>query len=458
MKKSLFLFAVAALMLMVASCVKPIPTPDPNNNGNKPDVPELFDITVQLAYNTVDFEMAGVAIDLADEAGLASYQAMTDASGAVSFKVPAGTYTASANYKTADDGKRISFNGSNTSIKVSSIGHSRFYINLNKVESQQIIIKELYSTGCPNSAQGANVQYFHDAYIILYNNSDLEADASDIVFTIAAPYNSYGNQVAKYYVMDELLYEHADWVPSISAIVWFSSQVTIPPYSQIVIAIFGAIDHTQTVKEAVDLSDASYYAMAPSLVPQWTHNKYSAPSENIPTSHYLGGIQFTQGNAWAISNNSPGFYIGKMPKEQAQALGEDAASFDHTLGSSAAFNVVKFPKANIVDAVDVWSAPNLSTSKARFPSDINTGYVALTNGLGYGVYRNVDKEATEALAENTGKLVYGYTGGTEDVEGSTDPSGIDAEASIAAGAHIIYSDTNNTAKDFHVRKLRSLKK
>ena len=94
----------------------------------------------------------------------------------------------------------------------------------------------------------------------------------------------------------------------------------------------------------------------------------------------------------------------------------------------------------------------------RFTPELNTGYVALTNKMGYSIYRNVDKEATEALAENSGKLVYGYTGGTEDVNGSTDPSGIDAEASIAAGAHIIYSQTNDSGKDFHQRKTASLKK
>ncbi|MBP5626521.1 MAG: DUF4876 domain-containing protein, partial [Bacteroidales bacterium] len=116
------------------------------------------------------------------------------------------------------------------------------------------------------------------------------------------------------------------------------------------------------------------------------------------------------------------------------------------------------PKANVVDAVEVFRASALAASKVRFSADINTGYVAATNNLGYSVYRNVDKEATEALEENAGKLVYNYAGGTADVEGSTDPSGIDAEASIAAGAHIIYSDTNDSSKDFHQRKVASLKK
>lgn len=49
--------------------------------------------------------------------------------------------------------------------------------------------------------------------------------------------------------------------------------------------------------------------------------------------------------------------------------------------------------------------------------------------------------------------------GTTDYKGaqSTDPSGIDAEASIRNGAHIVYSDTNNSSNDFHQRAKASLK-
>jgi hypothetical protein len=44
------------------------------------------------------------------------------------------------------------------------------------------------------------------------------------------------------------------------------------------------------------------------------------------------------------------------------------------------------------------------------------------------------------------------------VDDSTDPSGIDAEASIQKGAHIIYQNTNNATNDFHERQLCSLRK
>ena len=72
------------------------------------------------------------------------------------------------------------------------------------------------------------------------------------------------------------------------------------------------------------------------------------------------------------------------------------------------------------------------------------------------IYRNVDKEATEAIEGNAAKLVYNYAGGTTDVEGTTDPSGIDAEKSITNGAKIVYLDSNNSSNDFHMRKYASL--
>ena len=190
MKKAILFFAAAAFI--VASCVKPIPTPEPDDNGNTtpsgPDTPELYDITVQLQNDGANFAVEGINVSIADDAGIASYEATTNASGAVTFKLPKGTYSASATYKVAADGQRLTFNGANNAIYVSKYGDTSFNINLNKVVSQQIIIKEVYTTGCNNSA--ANNKYYDDAYIILYNNSEEEADASSIIFSGMGPPSS----------------------------------------------------------------------------------------------------------------------------------------------------------------------------------------------------------------------------------------------------------------------------
>jgi len=164
------------------------------------------------------------------------------------------------------------------------------------------------------------------------------------------------------------------------------------------------------------------------------------------------------GNAWLFSNSAPALFIGHMGKAEAEALAQNTEAYDYTQGTGASNQAVKFPQAKVIGCVDVFSAANVSTSKLRFPASLNTGSVTITGKLGYTVYRNVDKASTEALPENEGKLVYNYAMGTADAGGSTDPSDIDAEASIANGAHIVYLQTNSSAGDFHQRKQSSLKK
>ena len=435
--KKYFVLILAAVLGLV-SCEKPL---------------QLVDVKFQLAYDGEALALAEAPVEVKSAAGSATYHFLTGSDGSAIIKLPVGIYTASVNFKTTTDGVHAAYNGANTNVVVSEAGQNEFRIDLQLVQNAQIIIKELYFGGCLNPESGSG--YSDDAYVILYNNSEEEADASNIVFTFAAPYN--GNVSNKYYTDGKLLYENEDWIPAYVAIWWFQAPVKIPAYSQIVVAVFGGIDHTQTVSTSVDLSNADYYWMSNSGISAYTAGKYSH-SEQIKPAHHLTTVPISQGTAWALSNNSPAFYIGRMPSAEAKALSENVDAFDHTLGNVPAFNVVKFPKANVVDAVEAWKAADVAKSQVRFPADVNTGYVAITNNLGYSAYRNVDKEATEALEENAGKLVYNYAGGTADVEGTTDPSGIDAEASIANGAHIIYSETNDTAKDFHQRKVASLKK
>lgn len=439
MKKYLLLIVAATAAMAVVSC--------------DPKTPKAVDITVQLMYDGAVFAQPGIVVTLADAAGTASYEAETNASGAVSYTVPIGTYTASATWKTAEDGVRTVYNGSNPAVLVADATTVSFKLDLQKVESQQIIIKEFYSTGCPKTPTGT---YSDDAYFILYNNSDLEADASDLVFSILTPSNAHATN--KY--LDEsgnLSYEKADWIPANSAIWWFNSPVTIPAYSQIVVACFGAIDHTATVPASVNLSDPAYYWLSNTEISNiYKATKYNV-SENIPTSHYLSCTPFGQGTAWLLSNNSPSFFVGRMSRAEAKAMSENSDAFDHTGGTGAVFNAAKFPKSKVVDCIEIYQAASVAKSHVRFSADVNTGAVVIATNQGYTAYRNVDKEATEALPENAGKIVYGYKGGTEDVEGTTDPSGIDAEASLKNGAHIIYSDTNDCSKDFHTRKVSSLK-
>lgn len=438
MKRFVSIFSAIAALAMIAACEPKIVT---------------VDIQVQLMFEGAPFAQEGIPVVLADDSGVISYEVETDAAGISTFTVLPGSYIASATYKVAVDGKRVAYNGSNNAILVAAPVEEPFKLELAKVESRQLVIKELYFGGCPkNEGTGA---YSNDGYVIIYNNSDLEADATDLVFSFMPPYN--GHATNKYIKEDgSRVYDNENWIPAAGAIWSFTSAVTIPAYSQVVVALFGAIDHTATATASVNLANPEYFWMSNSNVPQYSNAKY-AVSELVPVEHYLTCYPINSGNAWVLSNSSPAFFIGNMSKAENERLSNDTANFDLTGGTNSVGWAAKFPKASVISAVEVFSAANIDKSNARFTSDINTGYVAITNQKGYTVYRNVDKEATEALPENEGLLVYNYAGGTDDINGTTDPSGIDAEASIANGAHIIYSQTNDSGKDFHQRKVASLK-
>lgn len=415
-----------------------------------------IEVAIQLVCDAIPFEVEGVTVTLTDATGI-GYEAQTDAAGVACFMVLPGQYTAAALHKEVVDGERIAYNGSNTNILVANGIVDPYQVVLNKVVSQQIIIKEFYHAGCMSDDGAAS--YGAGQYVILYNNSSDPADASNIVFAYSMPYQAQSTNA--YYQEDgSLLYENLDWIPAGSALWWFENPVTIEPYSQIVVVFKQAIDHSQTAAAAPDLSKPEYYWMSNKDIPAYQMGNTYQVSENIPTSHYLTGHAFAlTPMGWALDGSCPAFFIGRMDSATALAMCQDTDGLDKTLGASV-FYSLKFPKSAFVDGIEVWPAGNEDKCHNRFSADVNSGHISFTQNLGYTAYRNVDKAATEALPENEGKLVYGYTGGTgseADDNLSTDPSGIDAEASIKNGAHIIYSETNNTALDFHQRRISSLK-
>lgn len=429
MKKTLTFLAALAVLMGAASCQKEDP---------------ILDVQVKLALDGAAFAKADVAVTLKDAAGVASFDARTDAAGIAKFQVKAGAYTADASFKDASAGVMYTYTGQ-VNAMVAQGAENIFTLTLNRVETKQIIIKELYNTGCP-AAGGKS--FANDAYVTLYNNSDVEADASNLVFGVLQPGNAQANN--KFYADggEVLLYENAGWIPAYSAIWFFKGETKIAPYSSLTVAIFGAVDHTATYPESVDLSDPSYYVMAKEGVSQITNSKYQI-SDNIPAANYLSAYMFNRGNAWVLSTTSPAFFIATMENSALKALLEDTDSFDRTCGNDDIGWAPKFPVANIVDAVEVWAADQVDKSKLRFPASVNVGRVEITSKLGHTAYRNVDKEATEAIAENKGLLVTGY---------AADPSGIDAEASAAKGAKIVFKKTNNSGNDFHEREKQAIKK
>ena len=411
---------------------------------------------VTLTLDSEAYAVADITISLRDLNGSAVYESVTDISGTAEFNVLPGFYEATASFKTAENGTVYVYNGVNSNVTVVKDQSNTFFLELTQSESNQIVIKEFYIGGCTYSITNEDGStgtktFQNDAYVILYNNSDQPADASSICFAGINPANSYATN--NYLNGGKLVYEAEGWLPAGQAIWWFDTNVTIAPWSQIVVAIKGAVDHTATYPESVDLSKADYVMYDPESGFN-SATVYPAPSASIPQSNYLQAAPYSKGNAWTISVISPAFVIFR--NDNPLALSQDTANYDYISGTN--FPCVKVGVDSVVDGLEVFAIGKGDKNNKRLTSGIDAGYVNFSNKLGYTLYRNVDQEATEAIEGNKEKLVYSYTGGTETLEdGSTDPSGIDAEASIKKGAIIVYQDTNNSSKDFHQRKVASLK-
>lgn len=404
------------------------------------------DVTITLMYENEVFAEDGITVTLTATDNSASYQAET-AAGVATFSVLPGLYNATATVHTV----QTVYNGT-VAVTVSAAADNSYDLELTASEASQLLIKELYIGGCQKDDGSGTFMY--DKYVILYNNGATELNISDVGLAFLDPFNS--NSTNKYMVDGVLSYASQGWLPAGYAIWWFTSDdVILQPYSQVVIVIEGAIDNTVTYSNSVDLSDGSYYACYDPEAGFTNASRYPNPSANIPTSHYLNTFLYGKGNAWAISNTSPAFFI--LEYADIEAFSKNEANYDYT----STMPNVKVPNEWVVDGIEVYRAGEEAKNAKRFTPDIDAGYVYHTTKFGYTLYRNVDKAATEALPENEGKLVYNYADGTVGIDetyGTTDPSGIDAEASMANGAHIIYMDTNNSTNDFHQRRASSLKK
>ncbi|MDD2594783.1 MAG: DUF4876 domain-containing protein [Bacteroidales bacterium] len=447
MKKLLTILFCALVALTLCSC-------------HKDDPYKTYNVTVSLEYpvGSEFTAVAGVTVTAKNTTNEMEYSSVTDANGTAVLAVVAGMYDISAFETRASAGTAVSFNGIKSGVTVTKDWEKNpLPVNVTMIESEakQIIIKEVYIGGCPKNDGSGSFAY--DKYMVLYNNSPIDADLKNLCIAIPLPYNSSGTN--NDYVNGVLSYESQHKVPAGHGYWSFGTNAPIlKPYSQVVVVIAGAIDNTQTYVNSVDLSDASYY---PCYDPESGYNNtswYPVPSEKIPTSQYLKAYKYGSGNGWTTSVASPAFFIFITPDGVTpQSFFEDTSN-ENLYNNLAVMKRKWVPTDWVIDAVEGFKIGATNNQK-RLIAEVDAGNIPFINNKGYSIYRNIDKAATEAYPGNTGKLVSGYSLGTSDVEGgTTDPSGLDAEASIKNGAVIIFMDTNNSTNDYHMRKQAALRK
>ena len=412
----------------------------------------LGEVTIQLTG--INDDLSGLDVQLRNISTGSIFIEQTNAQGIATFSVVPGLYEASTSQtRTGTGNEYYSYNGTSGQIAIEKGRQASATIPMKRAVISRLAIKELYCGGCmPDEGNSA---FYYDKCIILYNNSAETINYDNLCFGMAAPANAQATN-NNYLANGRLNYEGEGYTPLWNGIWYFPSTLSIAPYSQIVVNIHGAIDNTQTISQSVNYAHPEYYCM---FDPESGYNNQRycpTPSEVIPTSHYLKAAVYGQGNAWPLSNSSPAIVLfqTKDVSPADYAINTDNFWYDGG-GNSVAKRCIKVPNVWIIDAIEVFSSDYATQCVKRLTADIDAGYVWMTNKKGHSIYRNVDQQATEQLQENEGKLVYDYALG---VDGSSDPSGIDAEASLKNGAHIIYKNSNNATNDFHQRQICSLRK
>ena len=430
MKKIFYLFYCLMAVFAFSAC------------SDDDDEPEISQVSVQLQYPEGVNPTAGVKVIMKNVSNGVPFEKVTNETGVAVFAVPEGLYEATVSDKRVVSGKVTVFNATDPNINVDGIT-TTFNLKLEKSNGGSVVIKELYFGGCPKD--DGSGQFAFDQYFILYNNSDVDIDLSNFAIAMVNPFNSQGGK-NKDYVDGVLSYAKDKKVPAGVATWYFTSPVSLAPGKQIVVSMTGAVDHSATYTQSVNLANSEYYCFY-DLDNFDMATYYPAPFEGIPTSHYMKCYKYGLGKAWPLSQMSPAFFIFEPQGTTLKSFIDDPSTVSNYGGNEKmARHMV--PEEWVVDGIEVFKEGE-TTNQKRLTNGVDAGYINFTNGLGYTIYRNVDKAATEAIAENKGKLVMGY---------NDDPSQIDAEASIKNGARIIYMDTNNSSIDMHVRKSQSLRK
>ena len=472
-KMVLWAALLCAAMPAMLSCKEDEKKPEEIKKVIEEEVEEevkVYDLALQLVYSdTSMLPYAGAPIELRNINGLEGiYQGATDSTGRCVLRVPVGLYEAVTSDVHEDSVYYYICNGINSQIVVEEVGAASFNIDVRVAKlngRNPLIIKEIYNGGVMKDDGSGNFQF--DKSLIIYNNGARPVSMANLCLGMLAAYNAEAITMNNMYSGGRLVFEDERFLPAQNGIWYFPDTLTVEPYSQVVVVVCGAIDNTQTCSNSVNYANRDYYVCydpdyvtpdvtLPSAV-SYNNTKYHpSPADVIPTSHYLKTVKYGQANAWPWSVVSPATILfqtkGMTPKEFA----ENTGNYWYIPGYAAGpvWRCVKVPYEWVLDGVEVWNAAKIASSQKRMPADIDAGYVPLTNQQGHVLYRNVDKAATEALPENAGKLVYGYALG---VGASSDPSGIDAEASMRNGAHIVFQDTNNSTNDFHERQRCSLR-
>lgn len=380
----------------------------------------LRTLDVQLIYpaDYADFLREGVEVRLADRNTSNVYTARTDASGTAAFRVAAGHYRLSSLDRASSE---VVFNGVVEQVDLVRSG-ADLTVELKAAKPGSILIKEVYSGGCPQDPP-ATGRYMYDQYVVLHNNSFDTYYLDGLCFTTVAPDNSNANSNPWTSTDGSGNLVFDDFAAAIESLWQFPGSgrdFPLEPGQDVVVA-FRGVDHTQTYSQSVNLNREECFVLYDqALYPGSTSNPTPAPGDRIDPARVLRNLKKTgRSNTYIMSLSSPAVAIFRAPDD----FDLDAYLSDDQQSTVQNGSVLysKIPWEWIIDGVDVCNRSAAQRLK-RLRTDVDSDFAAFSGtSLGHTVHRLPDEEAT-----------------------------------AAAGFEILM-DTNNSSNDFYERETQSLR-
>ena len=372
-------------------------------------------LTVKSEWTMEEGSREGFKVLVEDMNTGAGYATASDSLGTAVFDLPNGLYRVSMTGKLGE----YMFNGATDKVAVSNADRE-VTLDLALSKAGAIVIKEIYCGGCKKLPQEGDYQA--DQYVILHNNDYDVQYLDSLCFGTLSPYNS--NSTNPWTVKDPQtgVLTYPDFLPIIQAVWKFpgdGDDFPLQPGEDAVVCLRGAIDHASQFPLSVNLDVPGYFVCYNSTY--FTNTAYHpAPGVNISEDRYLEVVIKTgKANAYTMSLSSPAIVIFKARGGTIEDYVRVADNITPVPGSIVD-NVVKVPFDWVMDAVEVFDGRSVTNTK-RLPSDVDAGYVTLTDVFtGRSLMRKVD----EQLSQSSG--------------------------------YEVLADTNNSSEDFYETERQSL--
>lgn len=375
---------------------------------------ELYDVPISFTTDELIGEEDTIKVTLTSSIS-GSYTQNIIGNGSTCFHLPAGIYQVSATGIHEDTHNRTVWNGNMTDLIVGkesmSSAPTNFCVNLYKTTidlTKNLLIKEIYVGGCQKD--DGSGKFVNDKCLIIYNNSAYPTSLDGICIGMIEPYNAEAS-THNFLNNGVLDYASESWIPAINGYWYFAEGEILPPYTELVVAMNGAIDHTLTYKNSVNYANNAYYAMynPEHIGSDGTsyNNKtiYPAPSNVIPQNHLMKAVKYGSGNAWPVSATSPAIILFRIKDTTPSSFASKNIVFPPSRLNNLTYACVKVPREWVLDAVEVYNAQNANCKK-RLTPDLDNGSIALTSGYGHSLLR-------KSHVNEEGKVIY------EDTNNST---------------------------------------